>query len=195
MILASMPPTDGEREKLARYFEAGFEELALRDIRHANENDVRMGTFILCVAFLDSLAIAYSAGMKGAGKLADKWRRFIRRYFDERYERVANSYGDFRSLLIHNYSAAGLAFTSRPENARDHLATLSGDVLILHRESFVADVERAYHAFRADVESDGELRARVLRHLEKNPPMGVALVQRPSALSISMTDAVVKLDK
>jgi hypothetical protein len=189
-----MTPTDEEREKLARYFDKGFEELALRDIRRANESDVRMGTFILCVAFLDSLSIAYSAGT-GVRKLAEKWRRFIGPYFDKSYERVANSYGDFRSLLIHNYSASGLAFTHGPENARDHLATLSGDVLILHRESFVADVERAYYAFRADVESDDKLRTLVLRHLERNPPMGVAVVQRPSALSISTTDAVVKLDE
>lgn len=43
-------------------FELAFRDLYLRDIVQADAGDVRMGTFILCGAFIDALALTYSAG-------------------------------------------------------------------------------------------------------------------------------------
>ena len=166
--------TDDERAKLDHYLGVGFRDLNLADIHRANECDVRMGTFTLCVAFLDALSLVYSAGRKVKGGKAGKWERFLRNYLREPYRDLWDSYGNFRSKLLHNYGATGIAFTHGPDTKHLHLTKTSRGEVYLHRESFVADVEAAFAAFYADVEHDEELRARVLKFLEGRPPMGLA---------------------
>ena len=77
--------TSTRRAKHGSTFELAFRELFVRDLRHADRGDVRMGTFILCAAFLDALSLTYSAGMKDFpnGK-AGKWSRFLKDYLGER---------------------------------------------------------------------------------------------------------------
>lgn len=162
-----------ERDDETRFaaFELAFRELFVRDLIHADAGDVRMGTFILCAAFLDALALSYSSS--GSGR--DKWKRFLEAYLGEPYKAVWDSYGTFRSPLLHNYSASGLGFTHGEEQARWHLIETDGRVM-LHRESFVRDVVQAFESFARDVQADDELRRRVLAHFDRRPPMGLVMV-------------------
>jgi hypothetical protein len=133
-----------------------------------------MGTFTLCVAFFDALSLTYSADRKVKGGKAGKWERFLRDYLGEPYRDLWDSYSNFRSKLLHNYGATGIAFTHGPDTKHLHLTKTSHGEVILHRESFVADVDAAFTAFYDDVERDDDLRARALKFLEVHPPMGLA---------------------
>lgn len=166
-----------EEAQFRRAFGLGFRQLYLEDILRANAGDVRMGTFVLCAAFLDALSLTYSAGMKIASGKAGKWARFMEEYLGRPYEPIWDSYDTYRNKLLHNYSARGIAFTHAPENASLHLQIRQGAV-ILHRESFVRDVEQAFNGFAADVLADAALRKRALAHLGRNPPMGLLDVER-----------------
>jgi hypothetical protein len=137
-----------------------------------------MGTFILCAAFIDALALAYSAGVKVKGGKGGKWDRFVRAYLGEAYEPICASYGNFRSLLLHNYSIRGFAFTHGTENAPLHLVRVDnrGDV-ILHRDTFVRDVVQGFRRFAEDVHADAELRKRVFTHFDRYPPIGLIPVE------------------
>ena len=81
-----------ERQIVLNHFQIGLRNLYARDIRAANAGDVRMGTFVLCAAFLDTLALTYSAGLRVPGKKAAMWRRFIDRYLGERYAVLRDAY-------------------------------------------------------------------------------------------------------
>jgi hypothetical protein len=50
--------------------------------------------------------------------------------------------------------------------------------VILHRESFVRDVEQAFNAFVSDVATDEDLRRRAFAHLQRYPPMGLIDIER-----------------
>ena len=167
---------DAERSHYNEVFGHGFRTLYLDDIRRANAGDVRMGTFIMCVAFLDALSLAYSADVKVPNGDRGKWKRFMERYLGEPYEPIWDSYDGLRSKLLHNYSARGIAFSSSSELEGTHLRRTHEGFLILHRESFVNDVVTAFEAFAADVRADAELRARVFKHAERYPPMGTAII-------------------
>ena len=103
---------DDERIRYDEVFSLGFRELYLEDIERASAGDVRMGTFIMCAAFLDAVSLAYSAGVKVPNGPAGKWACFMERYLGERYREIWDSYDDYRDRLLHNYSALGIAFTS-----------------------------------------------------------------------------------
>jgi hypothetical protein len=156
-------------------FELAFRELYVRDLIHADAGDVRMGAFILCAAFLDALALAYSAET-GIRTGRAKWKRFLRTYLGQPYKDIWDSYSTFRSPLLHNYSASGLAFTHGPAQAAWHLIRTNDGVVVLHRETFVRDVVAAFEAFAADVRANAELRARVFAHFVHRPPMGLVTI-------------------
>jgi hypothetical protein len=159
-----------ERRRLTDHFTLGFRELQLRDLQRSDAADIRMGTFIQAAAFIDALALAYSAFEKVPGGDAGKWGRFVERYFPPEYAPVAAAYVDFRCLLLHNFSAGqSLGFT---HNERDRHLEVEGDRLVLDRGSFVAAVTRAFDAFEQDVFADDDLGQRVLRWLDKRPPLG-----------------------
>jgi hypothetical protein len=163
--------TVSEQQKIRDYIEVGFRDLQLADIKHADDADVRMGTFQLCAAFLDALALTYSAGLTLPGKDAGKWDAFVSRFFTGATRTaLVGKYGGFRCLLLHNFSASGLAFIHG--HPKEHLRSYGGRT-ILNRESFVAEVETAFNAFHEAVRTDAELRTRALRWLDKHPPMGV----------------------
>jgi hypothetical protein len=124
-----------------------------------------MGSFIMCAAFIDALACAYAGGGDDVSG-RDRWSDFMERYFGRPYERLWDSYGPLRCLLLHNYSAKGVRFTSSEANAGTYLLRV-GDDVILYREDFVRDVRAAYEAFASDVRDDEEIRARVFGHLEQ----------------------------
>jgi hypothetical protein len=160
--------------------ENGFRDLYLVDILRANDCDVRMGTFILCAAFLDALSLTYSAKLKIPGGKRGKWTQFMKNYFGKPYERIWDSYDTYRNRLLHNYSAQGIVFIHGPENAALHLQLDTDGNVLLHRESFTRDVEQAFNAFVSDVRADPKLRGRALAHLECYPPMGlVGIVAAP----------------
>jgi hypothetical protein len=165
------------KDPVQEAFDLGFRHFFLTDIQRANECDVRMGTFVLCAAFLDALSTTYSAGLKVPGRLSGKWARFFDHYFPPAYKPVGDAYASFRSLLLHNYSASGLAFTHGPENEDLHLQR-QGDLLVLHRESFVRDVTKAFEAFQAEVGADATLHARIAKHFATTPPMGLREITR-----------------
>lgn len=176
--------TSEERAAVEQHIGFGFRELYVRDIQHADRGDVRMGTFVLCAAFLDALSLAYSAGVKVPGGLAGKWTRFIERYFGPEYAFLRPAYGGFRSKLLHNYSARGIAFTHGDQQAHLHLWRDPATGLpLLHRESFVRDVVAAFDAFEAEVYADADLRGRVLAHFNVFPTISVQefeVPERPS---------------
>lgn len=169
---------EAEDAKRLEHFDLAFRDLYVRDLVQADRGDVRMGTFILCAAFLDALALAYSAGVKVKGGKGGKWDRFVRAYLGEAYEPICASYGNFRNLLLHNYSIRGFAFIHGAERAALHLQRVDGrgDV-ILHRETFVGDVVQAFERFAEDVHADADLRKRVFAHFDRYSPMGLIQVE------------------
>ncbi len=82
-----------ERIVYDQVFGLGFRVLYLEDIERANAGDVRMGTFIMCAAFLDALSLAYSAGVRVPRGAPGKWARFMERYLGEPYREIWDSYG------------------------------------------------------------------------------------------------------
>lgn len=164
-------------------FEFAFRDLYLREITSANNGDVRMGTFILCGAFIDALALTYCAGPKVKGGNRAKWAAFMKAYFGTPYQHVWDTYDAFRNKLLHNYSPRGLSFIHGDEHARWHLAQTNQGVM-LHRERFVADIEAAFDRFVADLRTDADLRRRALKHLEQFPPMGPVRVVTESTPSL-----------
>ena len=183
-----------DHQRLAIHFEQGLRDLALVDIERANECDVRMGTFTLCAAFIDALSLAYSAKVPPKD-LGDKWAAFMERYFGEEYRPVWRSYGTLRSRLLHNYTAPGLGFThgDSENESRRHLKREDG-LWMLHRESFVADVSTAFEKFYEDVREDDDLGARVLRHLDTHPPMGVWETSAPADRTTSIGYSTTRLN-
>ena len=139
----------------------------------ANAGDVRMGTFIIGAAFLDTLSLTDSAGLPKSGNVEAKWRRFITAYFGDEYAFLRGAYNSFRSRLLHNYSASGILFTHDEENAHRHCRPDPDGQTWMHRESFVRDVLAALDAFERDVTFDPALRSRVIKHWERYPPMGM----------------------
>jgi hypothetical protein len=161
-----------DKRRLADYFDFGF-QLQVDDLVRSSEADVRMGTFIQAAAFMDALALAYSApGLpkKVKGGDAGKWRRFVDDYFDPVYAPVAAGYDGFRCLLLHNFSASHLLGFTHDEPHR-HLQD-EGGRLILDRGSFVAAIATAYEAFKRDVLANETQGARVLAWLDRYPPVG-----------------------
>ena len=110
-----------EQEIVLNHFQIGFRDLYARDLVAANNGDVRMGTFIICAAFLDTLSLTYSAGLRTSGKSGEvKWRTFITQYFGDEYAFLRSAYNSFRNRLLHNYSASGIWFTHGRDNAHLH---------------------------------------------------------------------------
>jgi hypothetical protein len=163
---------DDHQHRLHLHFDRGFRELQLADIQHSDERDIRMGTFIQCAAFIDALALAYSHRLPSPGTDADKWRRFVERYFPQpAYAPVAVAYTGFRCMLLHNFSTdPTLAFT-HTEPAKHLTPRLDGRVL-LDRGEFVAAVTAAFEEFQREVLADAALAARVLDWLDRHPPLG-----------------------
>lgn len=174
---------------LNRYIEEGFRGLQLADIKHANDSDVRMGTFALCAAFIDALALTYGHESGASGGPA-KWDQFVDRFFGaETRAALLDRYEGFRCVLLHNFSASGLAFTH--EHPELHLQVTNG-LTVLNREDFVAEVEAAFERFCAEVNANGELRARALNWLNLHRPIGVWLLDDtdvPTSLAHSFTMA------
>lgn len=169
-------PMDAAEERRFAQLDLAFRELYVRDLQHADAGDVRMGTFILCAAFLDALSLTYSAGIKVANGKRGKWARFMHDFLGEKYEPIWDSYDTFRNRLLHNYSATGIAFTHGAEQATLHLGPIQGGGVMLHRETFVRDVVSAFEEFAKAVRADGALRRRVFEHFKKYPPMGLVMV-------------------
>lgn len=174
VVVEMIGPDDDGRERLRRYFEEGFRDLFLTEVRDANDRDLKMGTFLLAAAFTDALAITH------AGKttnLTKNWERFVKRYFPQpKYAILATLYGEFRSRSLHNFSSPRISFIHN--HAELHLPT--ADPIILNRENFVADVENAFHAFYRDVQNQPSLATTVLAFLDKCPPLTVIPVEVPS---------------
>ena len=171
--------TDEEEEQFVRtHFATGLRKFYARDLVAANDGDVRMGTFILCAAFLDTLSLSYSAGVRTKGRTGEaKWNRYVTAYFDDRYVFLRTAYDAFRNRLLHNYSARGILFTHGEGNEHVHCRLEPDGQVWMHRESFVRDVLIALDAFESDVMSDPELRSRVINHWLQFPPMGLVIRQ------------------
>ncbi len=167
----------------------GFARLQLADIEQANECGVRIGTFALCAAFIDSLALAYGHESGATGD-EGKWNVFVGRFFaTETRTALRGRYEGFRCMLLHDFSGSGFAFThGQPEL---HLKVKSG-LTVLNREDFVAEVEAAFERFRAEVTTNDELGRRVLDWLTLRPPIGAWLLDDadvPTSLADSFAAA------
>jgi hypothetical protein len=178
-----------DAETLDRYIEDGFRRLHLADIERANECGVRMGTFALCAAFIDSLALAYGHGSGATGD-EGKWNVFVGRFFStETRTALRGRYEGFKSILLHDFSASGFAFTH--EQPEFHLRVKNG-LTVLNREDFVGEVEAAFERFRAEVATNDELRGRALEWLTVQPPIGAWLLDEtdvPTSLADSFAAA------
>lgn len=168
--------------------EEGFRGLQLADIKHANNGDVRVGTFALCAAFIDGLALTYGPESETSSRA--RWDMFVERFFTgEAQTALRGRYKSFKSLLLHNFSTSGLAFTHRHPEL--HLKVANG-LMVLNREDFVAEVEAAFDRFCAEVKANEELRERALKSLTSRPPIGVWLLDDtdvPTSLAQSFTMA------
>lgn len=181
--------TSQDAETLDRYLEEGFRRVQLADIKQADECDVRAGTFVLCAAFIDALALAYGYE-SGATSDEGKWNVFVGRFFStETRTALRGHYEGFRCMLLHDFSASGFALTH--DHPELHLKVKNG-LTVLNREDFVAEVESAFERFRAEVTANDELGQRVLEWLTLRPPIGLWLVAEtdaPTSLADSFTAA------
>jgi hypothetical protein len=174
-----------DRARLREHFLRGFEELQVRDLELSDANDVRMGTFVQCAAFIDALALANSAGLENPGDPAAKWRRFVERYFPDEYAPVAAAYKGFRCLLLHNFSAAPTLGFTHDEPWR-HLRREEGGRVILDRHLFVCAVINAFKEFRREVLDDDVLAERVGRWFDLYPPVSFWVPPTPPVITGAM---------
>jgi hypothetical protein len=178
-----------DAETLDRYIDDGFRRLHLADIEQANECGVRLGTFALCAAFIDSLALAYGHESGATGD-EGKWNVFVGRFFaPETRTALRGRYEGFRCILLHDFSASGFAFAHGRSEL--HLKVKDG-LTVVNREDFVVEVEAAFERFRTEVSANDELRERVLEWLTLDPPIGpwlVADADLPTSLADSFTAA------
>jgi hypothetical protein len=76
-------------------------------------------------------------------------------------------------VLLHNFSASGLAFTH--QHPELNLKGANG-LTVLNREDFVVEVEAAFERFCAELNTNQELQERALKWLTLHRPIGVWLL-------------------
>jgi hypothetical protein len=99
----------------------------------------------------------------------------VERYFPPEYAPVAAPYGDFRCLLLHNFSAGqSLGFTHN--EPKRHLQVQPDGRLVLDRGSLVAAVAGGFDAFEEEVEGSNPS---PLRHTSRFPLNQAGFPDRP----------------
>jgi hypothetical protein len=143
---------------------------ALGDVKKAVSAGIKVGAFILAASLIDALArLAYSRRAENARAA---WDEFVPAYL-RRYDGHAHVlYRGFRSAVSHNYSLDGIRLTDGPAHADRYWRVEEGE-RVLHLETFVVDLERAFDTFIARLERDEALRHRVLDRVRGRPLLGI----------------------
>jgi hypothetical protein len=159
---------------------------ALGDVQRAFNGGAKVGAFILAAHLIDTLALLTHA--KGQG--SDAWTQLIGRYLT-RYTGSAKLLEDgLRNATSHNYSTRGLRLVDGADYAGRHWTTEAGD-RVLHLETFLDELERAYDAFEKDLRNDASLRQCVLDRARLNPPLGI--VHEPSSASVGRSSTIAQV--
>lgn len=163
---------------------SSLRDRALGDVQRAFAGGAKVGAFILAAHVLDTLARL----TKEAGTGADAWSQFVKRYL-RRYAGFARLLEDgFRNAVSHNYSTRGIRFVDGPDYAARHW-TVEGSDRVLHFETFIDELERAYDEFEQNLIQDAPLRKRVLARARQNPPMSLIQDPAPASTAKSLVSA------
>jgi hypothetical protein len=154
-------------------------EWALGDVKKALAGGAKVGSFLLAAHFIDVLARL--ARTTSDGKAA--WDEFVPDFLESYANYAEGLYRGYRGLLSHSYSVEGFRFVDTERYRHRHLAIESGDC-VLHLETFIEDLERAWSKFMCRVEEDDVFRERVLERTRRAPLLTV-LDDAPGSASLS----------
>jgi hypothetical protein len=145
---------------------------ALGDIRKSiklvNENNMHIGSFILCSCFIDQVSafyygtIALKTGKNGE-PIFNVRKRFIKfcddylKKIDQRYN-SEHLYNDFRCKIVHNYSSGKNSFALGRIGSGAHLSELRSNEILLIIEDFYNHIVIAFEEWHNDLYSKKEVR-------------------------------------
>lgn len=188
--------TPEEQSDLSR-IRASLYDWYFCDIKKAATVGLPRLAFVGLACWIDAVA-RLAAGKKGNGQSA--WRAFIQSYLPTSMHAEADVVrlrNGLRDAMSHEYGTRNIALT---HNHPEHHWLLSDEgIRVLNLESLIEDFERAFEKFFAQLESDGQLRAKVLpqskgllvpRPLHMTQPVDLVAA---SATSVSSSVTVVRL--
>lgn len=148
--------TDEELIAKAKYT---FVDLMVGDVKRTLDNNILLGSLILSLCAVDTLACFFADKPKGKAisrASAKHFKRFINRFMDNKYEPIAEKlYGAMRGSLVHGYTTKYFLLDDhKPQN---HLkkTTLNGKRRqIINLDSFIEDVEKAANKYVEELARD-----------------------------------------
>lgn len=153
-----------ERAQLDRV-RASLGDWALADIKRAASPEVDLPrlAFIGLAALLDQLSLLYASRSKQGKKARglNAWIQFVPRYLPAWSTRddVQLLHDGLRNALLHEYGTRKIALTHATPGVHGQQ---HGVVRVLNLDDFIAEVDAGFERFLEDLETDSEIRARVL---------------------------------
>jgi hypothetical protein len=177
-------PKANERAELQAMHESVYER-GLGGIKRTATVD-ELSAFVLSGTWLDYTARLHAGQQAGKPQPtgADAWRGFFKAYLPEYRDQWERFYDGFRSKLSHHFGIVG--FRLAHDNAEHHWTEEDGSRL-LDLGVFIGQLERAYKQFRADLERNAALRARVLERFRELPTISVGTHHPQSPVATSWT--------
>jgi hypothetical protein len=161
-------------------FRESFGDWALGDVKKAHAGGAKVGAFILAAHFID--ALARLSKKKGDGKAA--WDEFVPAFLPAYAGEAAKLYRFYRGKLSHQYSLRDFRLVDGEDYRHRHWALENGD-RVLHLESFIEDLERAWSHFSEKLDQDAQFRERVLERAREDPPLTIVQDQAGTASAAS----------
>ena len=155
-------------------------EMAIADVKRASSGGAKLGAFILAACVIDYLSCLY-AGEDGGGK---GYRDFIDRFFDDKRYNSSDLWASIRNGLVHNYTVKGGRYFYVDNAPEKHFATTEdGQITLLNLENFISDVELAAKKYFELVESDPDIKAKLVKRIDDIGIMTIATIKIPKEVS------------
>jgi hypothetical protein len=153
-----------------------LKDYALGDIRKSinltGENNMHIGSFILCSCFIDQVS-AFYYGMKTLKILRGKnndpiyvfnVKQRFEQFCDDYLKKINTKYNsnhlynDFRCKIVHNYSSGRNSFALGRIGSGNHLEKLNSGAVLLLVETFYDDIKKAFEKWCDDLFTKEEIR-------------------------------------
>jgi hypothetical protein len=137
---------------VAQLFDS-YERFALGDVHLAIKGQSLLGGLVLAACFVDYMAMLHGIVNRTHDKgIGYNYVAYVKAFMPG-YD-AEKLYKDFRCDLVHAYTGLG-EYVYVDSQPRGHLQTdRSRNKIIMNVQTFVADVESAFHRFRTSVDSD-----------------------------------------
>jgi hypothetical protein len=154
-----------------------IEATALADLRTLAENGGGMGVLLLALPIVDTLARAASTDVK-------YWERYVEVYMPRLRPAAALIHDEFRKPPAYRLSSnSRLRLTTGDDTRWAHASTIRSPDgtrhLYLHAEELADDVIAGFDRVWDETRRDPALHRRILRELEREPPVGHPPRPRP----------------